>query len=205
MPQYYIQKIPPTPPNTPINKNTKWNITLPTTQQSSKHTPSLPNLEVNTTQNLLPRYSDYTEGSFVPPKQVKDGHWKKEKTGHGIYNPTKAQIQIPERLPRLQTSFRAKLMAIHKTLKKIITTKYPNEYAHIFTNCLNYLYVINTHIKHPTHHNNHGDKTILIYMVEKLKSHTQPITIYKVKAHTNMDGNEQANILAKNGSTNIYI
>ena len=42
-------------------------------------------------------------------------------------------------------------------------------------------------------------------MVEKLKSHTQPTTIYKVKAHTNIDGNEQADILAKNGTKNIYI
>ena len=88
------------------------------------------------------------------------------------------------------------LMAIHKTLR-LITTKYTNEPAHIFTDCLNCLYVLNTQLKHPTHHNNHADKIILTYMVEMLKSRTQPITIYKVKAHTNIDGNEQTDQLAK--------
>ena len=82
---------------------------------------------------------------------------KKEKAGYGIHHPTKPEIQISKRLPGLQTIFRAELMAIHKTLK-IITTKYPHEPAHIFTDCLNCLYVINTQIKHPTHHNNHADK-----------------------------------------------
>ena len=82
-------------------------------------------------------------------------------------------------------------MAIHKTLKPI-TTKYANEPAHIFTDHLNCLYVFNTQIKYPTHHNNHVDKIILTSMVEMLKNRTQPTTIYKVKAHTNIDGNEQA-------------
>ena len=94
-------------------------------------------------------------------------------------------------------------MAIHKTLK-LITTKYPHEPAHIFTDCLNCLYVINTHIKHPTQHNNHADKTILTDMVKMIKIRTQPTTIYKVKAHINIKGNEQADTLAKNGTKKIY-
>ena len=84
-------------------------------------------------------------------------------------------------------------MAIHKTLK-IITTKYTHEPAAIFTDCLNCLYVINTQIKHPTHHNNHADKTILTDMVRMLKNRTQPTTIHKVKTHINIEGNEQADI-----------
>jgi ribonuclease HI len=116
---------------------------------------------------------------------------EKKKVGYGIYNPIKAEIHISKRLSGLQTSFRAELMAIHKTLR-IITTKYTNEPAHIFTDCLNCLYVLNTEIKHPTHHNNHADKTILTSMVKMLKSRTQPTTIYNVKAYTNIDGNEQA-------------
>ena len=140
---------------------------------------------------------------FIPPKQDDDGHWKKEKVGYGIYNPTKPEIQISKRLPGLQTSFRAELMAIHETLK-LITTKYPNEPAHIFTDCLNCLYVLNTQLKHPTQHNNHADKTILTSMVEMLKSRTQPTTIYKVKAHANIDGNEQADQLAKDGTKKEY-
>ena len=126
--------------------------------------------------------------------------WTLEEGESGIRDiqPNKSKItQILKRLPGLQTNFRAKLIAIHKTLK-IITTKYPNEPAHIFTDCLNCLYVINTQIKHPTQHDNHVDKTILTSMVEMLKTRTQPTTIYKVKAHTNINGNEQADILAKN-------
>ena len=117
----------------------------------------------------------------------------------GIYNPTKVEIQISKILPKLQTSFRAELMAIHKTLE-IITTKYPNKPGHIFTNCLNCLYIINTQIKHPTYHNNYIGETILTSIIKMLKSRTQPTTIYKVKAHTNIDINEKAYILAKNGT-----
>ena len=85
-------------------------------------------------------------------------------------------------------------------IQKIIITKYSTEpAAHIFTDCLNCLYVLNTQIKHPTHHNNHADKTILTTMVEMLKNRTQPTTIYKVKVHTNIDGNEQADQLTKEG------
>ena len=87
-------------------------------------------------------------------------------------------------------------MAIHKTLK-LITKKYPNEPAHIFTDCLNYLYNLNTHIKHPTIHNNHADKTILTNMVDILKTRTQPTTFYKVKVDIDIEGNEQACKLAK--------
>ena len=60
-------------------------------------------------------------------------------------------------------------MAMHKMLR-LITTKYTNEPTHIFTDCLNYIYVLNTQIKHPTQHNNHADKTILTSMVEMLKN-----------------------------------
>ena len=66
------------------------------------------------------------------------------------------------------------------------------------------IYVLNTQIKHPTHHNNHADKTILTSMVEMLKRQTQPTTICKVKAHINIDGNEQADQLAKLGTKKIY-
>ena len=84
-------------------------------------------------------------------------------------------------------------MAIYKTLT-LISTKYPNEPAHIFTDCLNCLYNLNTHIKHPTTHHNHADKTILTNMVEILKIRTQPITFHKVKAHINIERiNKQTN------------
>ncbi len=42
----------------------------------------LPDFEINTTLKFPPRYSYYTDGSFVPPKKARDGHWKKEEAGY---------------------------------------------------------------------------------------------------------------------------
>jgi hypothetical protein len=84
----------------------------------------------------------------------------REKVGYNIYHPTKADIQISKRLLGLQTSFCAKLVAIYKTLKQT-TTKYPNKPTHIFTDCLNCLYLVNTQVKHPNLHINHADQSIL--------------------------------------------
>ena len=82
--------------------------------------------------------------------------------GYGIYN-----LELVVRLLGLQNIFRAELMAIH-TILKIINDEYSNEVVHIFTNCLNGLYIIRTQIKHPTLHNNHLDKTILQEIFELL-------------------------------------
>ena len=94
-------------------------------------------------------------------------------------------------------------MAIYKTLK-LISTKYPDEPAHIFTDCLNCLYNLNTHIKHPIMHHNHTDKIILTDLVEMLKTRIRPTTFYKVKAHINIEGNEQADKFAKIGAKKKY-
>jgi ribonuclease HI len=90
------------------------------------------------------------------------------------------------------------MIAIHETLS-IINTQYPNEPAFIFTNSLNVLNLLNTQIKHPTLHNSHPDQTTLASMVKILQKRTQPITLYKVRAHVNIDGNEKADKLAKEG------
>ena len=82
-------------------------------------------------------------------------------------------------------------MAIHNVLKKF-NDEYPDEPAYICTNCLNGLYVIKTQIKHPTLYNNHSNKTILQKIVELLQQRTQPTTLYKVRAHANIEGNEKA-------------
>ena len=42
-------------------------------------------------------------------------------------------------------------------------------------------------------------------MVQLLQNQTQPITPYKVRADVNIDGNEQANKLAKEGLELDYI
>jgi ribonuclease HI len=90
------------------------------------------------------------------------------------------------------------MIAIHKTLGNI-NTQYPNEPAYIFTDSLNVLYLPNTQIKHPTLQNSHPDQVTLASTVQLLQNRSQPITLYKVKAHVNIDGNEQAYKLAKEG------
>ena len=90
------------------------------------------------------------------------------------------------------------MMAIHHTLH-LLTTTYRNEPVHIFTDCLNVLYLLITQIKTPTLHNNHLDKNILESTIRLLQSRTQITTLHKVKAHTNINGNAQADALAKMG------
>ena len=79
------------------------------------------------------------DGSFNPPKKVGDT-WLREENGYGIYNQEK-NIKLAMRLLGLQNIFRAELMAIHHALT-IINNDFPNEPIHIFTDCLNGLYVI---------------------------------------------------------------
>ena len=90
------------------------------------------------------------------------------------------------------------MIAIHKILR-IINTQYPNEPAYIFTDSLNVLYLLNTQIKHPTLHNSHPNQITLASMVQLLQNRSQPITLYKVRAHVNIDSNEQVDKLAKEG------
>ena len=116
------------------------------------------------------------------------GNWIREEAGYGIYNPGK-NLNIDKRLHGLQNILQAEMMAIHKTLK-IITTQYANEPAHIFTDCINVLYLLNTHITHPFLHNNHPNKTIMTSMVEMLQNRTQLTTLHKVRTHANIEGNE---------------
>ena len=87
------------------------------------------------------------DGSFLPPQDM-GNHWTRETARYEIYNESK-NIELAMRLPSLQNIFRAERMAIYTTLQ-IITSKFPNEPAHIFTECLNGLYNIQTQLKHPT-------------------------------------------------------
>ena len=47
--------------------------------------------------------------------------------------------------------------------------------------------------------NNHPNTIILQEIVELLQQRTQPTTLYKVRVHTNIEGNEKADELAKEG------
>ena len=46
-------------------------------------------------------------------------------------------------------------MAIHHALR-LLTATYYDEPTHIFTNCLNVLYLLNTQIKHPPYITTHN-------------------------------------------------
>jgi hypothetical protein len=85
------------------------------------------------------------------------------RAGYGIWNPL-LKINIPHRLIGLKNILRAEISAIHHTLQ-ILIQEFPYEPAHIFTDSLNSLYLINTQIKHPTQQNNHPDKTILAHLL----------------------------------------
>lgn len=77
-------------------------------------------------------------------------------------------------------------MDIHHTLT-IINKNFPNEPAHIFTYCLNGLYVIENQIEHLTLHNNHPHKTISKEIVNFPMQRTQPTTLYKYDKNINIE------------------
>ena len=90
-------------------------------------------------------------------------------------------------------------MAIYDTIKLSII-QFQHETVHIFIDSLNSLILLNIQIKHPSIHNNHPDKTILSEMVKMLQQRNHPLTIYKVRTHSNIRGNDKANSLAKEGN-----
>ena len=194
-----IQVAPPTPSNTKVHHNKIWN-TLPN-PPSRNHNTNIGRPFPNYTFTLPPKYpskySYYTNGSFFPPKQISFNNWRPEMASYGVFSPIK-NLQISERLPGLQNILRAELMAIYTTIKLSISN-YANELVYIFTDSLNSLYLLNIQIKHPTSHNNHPDKTILTKIVQMLQLQTQPTSLHKVKAHSNITGNEIVDTLAKNG------
>ena len=196
--QSHTQTAPPTPSNITVNPSKKWSKSnYPTTlPHNNVPTPQLPNYQTNLPLKFHPQFSYYIDGSFIKPKEIAPGEWRRERAGYGIYSPK--GLNIAKRLHGHQNILRAEMMAIHKTLR-IINTQFPNEPAFIFTDNLNVLYLLNTQIKHPTLHNSHPDQTTLDSMVKILQNRTQPITLYKVRAHVNIDGNEKAYKLAKEG------
>ena len=167
----------PTPPNTNVNKSTKWNNTPYSTSPllNSNMVPPLPTYDEATQLKFPQQYKYYTDRSFFLPSQIIFEYWRAKTTSSGIFNPHK-KLCISERLSRLQNILRAELMAIHQTLK-MSNIDYANEPFHIFTNSLNSIYLLLTQISHPTLHNNHLDKTILAKMVKMLQQRIQPTTI----------------------------
>ena len=194
----FTQRAPPTLQDTPVNRSIKWSRLTYPPQPPTTQTPNIPlinNIDKCLPLKYLPQFCYYIDGSFKPPKETSQGHWKRKKAWYGIYNFIK-NLKIAIRLPGLHNILLAKLMAIHHTLQ-LLTTTYCGERAHIFMVCRNVLYLLNTQIKHPTLHNSHPDKNILESMTTMLQSRTQINTLHKVKSQANINGNEQADTLAK--------
>jgi ribonuclease HI len=184
--------------NVKIHKHPQWNKTTYPINRNQNISSQLPNLSQNLDQKFPPQYCYYTDGSFTPPKKLSENIWKPTRAGYGIWNPL-LKINIARRLIRLQNILRAEISAIYHTLL-ILNQEFPQEPAHIFTDSLSSLYLINTQIKHPTQQNNHPDKTILTLIIKLLKNRIAPTTLHKVRAHTNIKGYEEADKLAKEGS-----
>jgi ribonuclease HI len=194
----YIKPPPPTPENVKVHKHPKRNKAPYPAHITQITPPQLPNFPQTQIPKFPPQYCYYTNGFFTPPKELTENIWEPTRAGYGIWNPL-LKINISQRLIRLQNILRAEITAIFHTLF-ILNQEFPHEPAHIFTDSLNSLYLINTQIKHPTLQNSHPDKTMLALIAKMLKDRIAPTTLHKVRAHTNIKGNEEANKLAKEGS-----
>jgi ribonuclease HI len=194
---------PPTPINTKVHKYLKWTNSSNPPQINLPNSLQLPEFPTIYQPKYPQQYCYYTDGSLTPPKQQANGFWDPAQTGYGIWNPL-LKINLPQRLIGLQNILRAEISAIHHTLQ-ILIQEFPNEPTHIFTDSLNSLYLINTQLKHPTLQNNHPDKTILTSIVSMLKNRTATTYLYKVRAHTNIIGNDEADKLAKERSKIILV
>jgi ribonuclease HI len=115
---------------------------------------------------------------------------------YSIYNKDK-NIKIAQRLLGLQNILRAELTAIHDTIK---LTLRDTKSTYIFTDSLNSIYLINTQLKHPTSQNNHPNKLLLQEIIKHINNKLSTLHIHKVKAHKGIQGNEEANKLAKQGA-----
>jgi hypothetical protein len=87
--QTHTQIAPPTPSNTAVNPSKKWaqsnypNIPI----NNNIPIPQLPNYQTNLPLKFHPQFSSYTDGSFMKPKEINPGVWRRERARYGIYSP----------------------------------------------------------------------------------------------------------------------
>ena len=199
----FIQIIPPTSLNIEVNKNHLWNKSQDLILTPHKdNPPPLPLYPNNLPYKFPIQYSYFIDGSFYPHVEISPGIWQAETASYDIYNAHK-NLRISKRLPGLQNILRADLIAILETI--IYNNSIcPHEPSHIFTDSLNSIYLIKLQIIHLSQHNNHLHKTILSEIVTQLQHQIQPLTIYKVRAHSGIHSNEIADELAKDGRHLIH-
>ena len=75
-----------------------------------------------------------------------------------------------------------------------------NRHVHIHSS-LNSIYLINNHIHNPTSQHHHPDKLLITAIVHQIYWTPHLIHIHKVRAHTDIRGNEIADTLANEGAT----
>jgi hypothetical protein len=148
----YINAPATMPINTKVHKHPAWQKTLylPSNACMTNSIPPLPTYINNKPKKFIPHLCYYTNRSFQPPIQVIRNNiisWDLATAGYGIYNPLH-KIIISKRLKGLQNILRTEMTAIHHSIK-LLNQLFPYEPAHIYTNSLNSLYLINTQIKHP--------------------------------------------------------
>jgi ribonuclease HI len=188
----------PTAQNIKVKISDKWKITKdkPTISQSTQNSTQIPAYNSYKPKKYDEADNFYTDGSYIPPYKDKEGRIKGDVAGYGVYNTT-MEINISKRLPGLQNIQKVELSAILETLEE---TKDRNEKTHIFTDSLNSIYLINTHLKHITAHNNHLDKLLLDQIRDQIIVRKHHTMIQKVKVHIEISGNEAVDVLAKQGT-----
>ena len=107
------------------------------------------------------------------------------------------QFKITTSCPSLHTVLHGELAAIHRALTIFGGTISPSEPLILMTDSLTGIYLIQQAIYTPERIRTHKHKQILTEIVHLLVSRTQPVEIYKVRAHTGVLGNEKVDKLAK--------
>ena len=106
IPQIHTQIAPPTPLNTAVNPSKKWaKSNYPNTPtNNSTPIPLPPNYQTNLSLKFHPQFSYYTDGSFMKPKEINPGVWRRERAGYGIHSPKGLNISKTTWTPKHLTS-----------------------------------------------------------------------------------------------------
>ena len=162
--------------------------------------PKSPPYHTNLSTNTLkyqPQQCIYTDGSFIPPSITPEGLVEGNIAGSGVYSPHE-NTKISERLLGYPNILRVELNAILIAIKHIQHTQRD---TYIFTYSLNSIYLINNHIHHPTSQHHHPDKLLIAAIIQQIYWTPHKIYIHKVRAHSDITGNEIADTLANEGTT----
>jgi hypothetical protein len=99
--QYHIQTAPPTPHNTIVNKNPKWNKLLypPHTNRPTTQIPPIPTYDIITTLKFSPQYSYYTTDRLSHQNKLRIGDGRKKKPAMEFITQRKQKYKYPKDYP----------------------------------------------------------------------------------------------------------